>query len=106
MICSIDQYKLRMDIFPYSRNIVIDAKTRRKACKVCSAKVRSIAHGIASKKLFTNLYQLALFNMPYTITESTNFMANPTLMADYLKEVFGFSLRPKQLKAIRTLAVD
>jgi len=44
--------------------------------------------------------------MPYTITESTNFIVNLTLIADYLKEVFGFILRPEQLKAIRTLAVD
>src|SRR5436309_1557527 len=44
--------------------------------------------------------------MPYTITESTNFIADLTLIADYLKEVFGFIPRPEQLKAIRTLAVD
>ena len=41
--------------------------------------------------------------MPYTITESTDFIANPS---QYLKQVFGHTPRPEQLKAIQTLVID
>ena len=60
----------------------------------------------ASNKELTNIYQLALFNMPYSTIESGGFTANSTSIANYLQQVFGITPWPEQLRAIRTLVVD
>jgi len=44
--------------------------------------------------------------MPYSITDSARFKANPTLMAKHLQQVFSITPRLEQLEAIKTLAVD
>ena len=44
--------------------------------------------------------------MPYSIIESEGFTANSTSIANYLQQVFGITLWPEQLRAIRTLVVN
>jgi len=68
-------------------------------------KERSIAYKTCFKE-FANIYQLALFNMPYSITELGDFTANSTSIANHLQQVFGVTPRPEQLEAIGTLAVN
>ena len=90
----------------YSRNIAIDAETVLSACIDQSVKVRSIEYRICFKQGINNIYQLALFNMPYSIIESGDFIVNSTSIANYLQWVFGVTPQPEQLRAIRTLVVD
>jgi len=66
-------------------------------------KMSQLLTEFASNKQFTNPYQLASFNMSYSIIESAN---SQQTLADRVQRVFAKTPGPEQLEAIRTLIID